>query len=254
VTRRRRTLVFLPALALLAAMLGWGMSGLPGFGDRDSAYAREAIKIALQQRHTGNTVNAVTFDIRGFDTLGEEFILFAAVVATVALLRQTRDEQEDREELEDAMRQHRPATGSTLLVSYVLMPITTLLGLYVIAHGHVSPGGGFQGGVVLATSVHLLYVGGGYGYMNRARPVSVHELGEALAAGGFVVVGVAGLVQSSTFLVNLMPPGALRSLLSSGNVGLLNGIVGLEVATAAIVIVAKFLEQYVQVRARRSLS
>ncbi|MDP1222791.1 hypothetical protein Q6313_26710, partial [Klebsiella pneumoniae] len=57
-------------------------------------YADLAPKIMLDERHVSNAVTGVTFDLRGFDTLGEEFILFAAALGAAVLLRAQRTEKE----------------------------------------------------------------------------------------------------------------------------------------------------------------
>ena len=85
-SRRARLAVGLVALAALAALLVWGVSGLPDYGHPRGPYANLAPKIMLDERHVTNAVTGVTFDLRGFDTLGEELILFVAALGAAVLV------------------------------------------------------------------------------------------------------------------------------------------------------------------------
>jgi multicomponent Na+:H+ antiporter subunit B len=168
-------------------------------------------------------------------------ILFAAVVGCVILLRQTRDEHRDRPAPEKVAR---PVRRHALLV----LPVALLTGLYVIAHGQLSPGGGFQGGVVAATSLHLLYLGADYRALERVRPVGLYETGDAIATSAYVVTGLAGLIGGTAFLANtVLPYGTFNTLSSGGTVPLLNAAVGMEVACAVVVLLARFLDQAVEI-------
>jgi multicomponent Na+:H+ antiporter subunit B len=213
---------------------------LPGFGGTRHPYGDRAVRASLA-RHTANTIASVNFDQRAFDTLGEMSILFAAVLGTVVLLRQTRDERRARPE---------PAQVAFPVRRYALivLPVALLTGLYVIAHGQLSPGGGFQGGVVAATALHLLYLGADYRALEKARPVGLYEVGDALAACAYVVTGIAGLVGGTAFLANtLLPYGTFNTLSSGGTVPLLNAAIGMEVACAVVVLLARFLDQAVEI-------
>src|SRR5207302_10677777 len=79
------------------------MTGLPDFGHYHGVYGRVIDGIGVSVRHATDLVTALNFDIRGFDTLGEEFILFGSVLGVVLILRQMREEQQDanREEAEE---------------------------------------------------------------------------------------------------------------------------------------------------------
>ena len=79
-SERARVVVFGIGAAGLAALIGWGLSGLPAFGDFDGAYALLINHVVVAQRHATDAVTAVNFDYRALDTLGEEFILFTSVV------------------------------------------------------------------------------------------------------------------------------------------------------------------------------
>jgi multicomponent Na+:H+ antiporter subunit B len=245
-SRRLRLVVFALGAGLTGALLVVAFTGLPSFGTSYHPYGDRAVHASVDHQKTSNVVSSVNFDQRATDTLGEEFILFTAVIGTLVLLRQLREERED-DESADAPLTPR-SLPSTPLVAYVMLGITTLVGLYVVAHGHLSPGGGFQGGVVLGTAVHLLYVGGGYAAIRRARPVAFYEILDAVGAAGFVILGLAGIVLTGDLLANVLPLGALGDILSGGDVELLNALVGLEVASAVIVILSRFLEQYAEVR------
>ena len=122
-----------------------------------------------------------------------------------------------------------------------------LIGLDVVAHGHLTPGGGFQGGVIIGTGLHLLYVAGRYAALRRVAKVRLFELGEALGAAGFAVLGVAGVATGGAFLANLVATGHLGALFSGGTVPILNGLVGIEVASATMVLLSKFLDQALRV-------
>src|SRR5207248_2880849 len=78
----------------LAAVLVVGMTGLPDFGHWHGVYGLVVNGTELTERHATDFVTALNFDLRAFDTLGEEFILFASVTGVVLLLRQLRDEGE----------------------------------------------------------------------------------------------------------------------------------------------------------------
>ncbi|WP_460519061.1 MnhB domain-containing protein [Flindersiella endophytica] len=242
--RARLVLFGIGALGLLA-LLAIGFTGLPEFGSQSHPYGDRAVA-AAEQQHTANAVASVTFDQRSYDTLGEEFMLFTAALGAVVLLRRVRHEEEE----DGWQHTYGPAEvfDAVRLVGLVLLPVTVVAGAYVILHGHVSPGGGFQGGVVLATGLLLLYLAGDYRALEAMRPVPVFEVGEAIGAAGYVVVGLLGLTTGGAFLLNVLPLGRFGSLGSSGIVLALNITVGVEVASAMMLMAAKFLEQALLIR------
>ncbi|MEV6741641.1 MnhB domain-containing protein [Streptomyces sp. NPDC051104] len=239
-TRRVRVVVLALGGACLAALLVAACLGLPSFGGSRHPYGDRAVHASLS-RQTANTIASVNFDLRAFDTLGEMSILFASVLGTVVLLRQTRDEKRATPEPEAVAP---PVRRYTLIV----LPVAVLTGLYVIAHGQLSPGGGFQGGVVAATGLHLLYLGADYRALERIRPIDVYEIGDALSASGYLVMGLAGVLAGTAFLANtLLPYGTFNTLSSGGTVPVLNAAIGMEVTCAIVVLLARFLDQAVEI-------
>jgi multicomponent Na+:H+ antiporter subunit B len=240
VSRRTRLWLLLAGGAGLTVLLVAACLELPSFGGESHPYGDRAVRASLA-RHTANTISSVNFDQRAFDTLGEMTILFGAVLGCVVLLRQTRDEHRARPE---------PAEVAVPVRRYalVVLPVALLGGLYIVAHGQLSPGGGFQGGVVAATALHLLYLGADYRALERVRPVGLYEVGDALAASAYLVTGLAGLIGTGAFLANtLLPYGTFNTLSSGGTVPLLNAAIGMEVACAVVVLLARFLDQAVEI-------
>jgi multicomponent Na+:H+ antiporter subunit B len=237
-SRRVRTVLCLAGAVGVAVLLLSALPGIPPFGGTFHPYRDAALDRAI--RHTTpNVVSSVNFDQRAIDTLGEEFILLAAVVGAAALLRPTGEEPGR------APKEGGYLLPATRFMGYLLLPVTVLVGFDVVVHGHLTAGGGFQGGVVLATGWHLLYISGSYPALARLRPLDWHEYAEAAGAAAFVLTGTAGLVTCGAFLANLLPLGTFGSLLSAGTVPLLNIAVGVAVASGVIVLLAQFLRQAV---------
>jgi len=252
VNRGARSGLFAVAALGMAALLGWAFAAAPAFGAPSHPYGDLAVQTALAGRATANAIASVTFDQRGLDTMGEEFILFAAVLGASVLLRREPDEFADPDDDEGARDRPSPGPSPEMihLAGYLVLPVVVVVGIYVIAHGHLTPGGGFQGGIVLATALHLLYIAGDYPALRRLRPQRVFEISEASAAAGYVVLGLVGLAVSGAFLYNLLPYGTLGQLASAGTVPLLNVAVGLEVGSAMVLLLAEFLEQTLILRRR----
>ena len=245
-----RRVLFLISATGLIALLGWGMAGLPDVGEYPGPYGDVLNDHAVEERHALNVVAAVTFDYRGFDTLGEEFILFAAVIGVALLLRAHRDEQETEAEDEAESRRPPPTSDAVRLLGLGLVGPTVLFGIYVVAHGHLSPGGGFQGGVVLATALLLVYLAGRFVTYERLGPESYIEVAEGTAAAAYVGIGLAGLALGAAYLDNFVPLGKIGDLFSAGTIPLINAAVGLEVAAAFVLLCDEFLEQAIVVRRR----
>jgi len=240
--------MFLAAALSLGVLVLWAYGGLPDFGHYRGPYGDVLNAVSVPERNITDVVTAVNFDYRGFDTLGEEFILFAAVIGVAILLRAQRDE-EQREASEFAFGRSAPRTSDAVrVVALSLAGPTVVTGLYIVAHGHLTPGGGFQGGVVLATALLLVYLAGEYSFLRRAAPLSLVEVCEAIGGGGFAVIGLAGLIAGAAYMENVLPLGQVGQLNSAGTVPLINLAVGLEVAAGFVLILVEFLEQTLMVR------
>jgi multicomponent Na+:H+ antiporter subunit B len=233
--RGARLALFAASGALLAGLLVWGLTGLPAFGDFQGEYGRILNGAAGTERHVTNVVSSIVFDYRGFDTLGEEFILFAAVMGVALLLREARDERErPRDEVRsDAVRG----------VGLALVGPTVVLGLYVVAHGLLTPGGGFQGGVALASGVLLLYVAGRYRAYRAATPQTFVDIAEGTGAGAYVVVGLAALASGAAYLANVVDLGTRATLAAAGTITILNTATALAVTAALVLLFHEFLEE-----------
>jgi multicomponent Na+:H+ antiporter subunit B len=239
-----RLWVLAAGLGGFAALLAWGLAGLPELGHYPGPLGDIAKTVLPAERSADNVPTAIVFDLRGFDTLGEESILFAAVTGVALLLRElSGHEPRPKEEAteDDELR----------LLGLALVPPTLLLGLYLVTFGHLTPGGGFQGGVVLATAFALLYLGGGSRSLDRLAPHSLAEAAEGTGAGAFVVLGLLGLAIGGTFLENALPFGRRGDILSAGTIPALNWIVALAVAGAFVLLVREFLQELLLERAER---
>lgn len=250
-TRRARTVLFLVSAAVLALLLGLALAQLPGYDAPLGAYASYIAQHAVEQRQATNTVMAVTFDYRGLDTLGEEFMVFAAATGAVVLLRAGRGEHDDRHAAKLEERRAPDTTEVMRSLAGALVPLTVVLGAYVVAHGHLTPGGGFQGGVALAGALLFAYVGGRALAARRAEPIGLAEVTEAVGAAGFALVGLGGLIFGAAFLNNFLGHGSKGALLSGGTIPLGNLAVGIEVAGAFALVLVEFLDQVLFVRRSR---
>jgi multicomponent Na+:H+ antiporter subunit B len=250
-SRRVRLTVFAVAATGLAAVLVIGFAGLPDFGDFHGVDGNVINGVGVTERHATDLVTALNFDFRGFDTLGEEFILFGSVLGIVLILRDLRDEQEGPS-LDEAEEHHAFGGASEALRTLVLIlvPVMLALGGYIVVHGQITPGGGFQGGIVLATAPLALFLAGRYLRTRFVSPHTLLEVGEAVGAAGYAMVGVAGLVFVGIFFKNFLPLGISGHLLSAGQIDVASTAVGVEVSGAFLVAWSEFLDQAMMVRRR----
>jgi multicomponent Na+:H+ antiporter subunit B len=170
VSRTTRLALFGVAAVGLGAVLVIGLAGLPAFGDYRGVYGHVLDGIGVTERHATDLVTALNFDIRGFDTLGEEFILFASVLGVVLILRQLRDEHQHPNQEEVDEHKFVGASEALRALSLVLIPVLLALGVYIVVHGQITPGGGFQGGVILATGPLAVFLAGRYLRMRIVAP------------------------------------------------------------------------------------
>jgi multicomponent Na+:H+ antiporter subunit B len=231
----------------LGALLVWGTNALPDFGHYAGPYGDIIAKQAEPQRHMANAVTAIVFDYRGFDTMGEELLLFAAASAVALLLRATR--AHETHGIVDAVRSDA-VRGLGVLAAIA----TLLLGLQVVAHGFLTPGGGFQGGVVLASAFGLVFLTTEYHAYARIAPTELAEPLESFGAGAYVVLGIVALALGMSFLENFLPLGVTGRLRSGGSAALVNWASALAVAGGFLLIFSEYLEENMAARYGREKS
>jgi multicomponent Na+:H+ antiporter subunit B len=244
VTARQRRWLFLAGMAGLAAFYLWGISGLPGFGNYPGPYGYIINRIAVGQTHATGVVSAVNFEYRGFDTVGEEFILFIAAIGVSTVLRHLRGEREEPAAREIRARNEPRTSEAVRQLALIFTGPVLLMGWWLGSHAQTSPSGGFQGGVVLAAAFTMIYLAGQYLVFERFSPVSLTDAVGAVGAGGFAAVGMAAVALGMPYLANFLPLGASPGAVSSsGTVALISFFVGIEVAAAFLLIVSELLEQ-----------
>jgi multicomponent Na+:H+ antiporter subunit B len=251
-SRRARLMLFAVAVAGFGVVLVYGLSGLNAFGDYKGVYGNVIDGIGVTERHATDLVTALNFDIRGFDTLGEEFILFASVLGVVLILRQMRGEHERPAQHEGDEHTFAGASEALRALSLVLIPLILAVGVYIVVHGQITPGGGFQGGVILAAGPLVVFLAGRYLRMKIVAPHTLVELGEAAGAVGYALVGMGGLIFAGVFFKNFLPLGTPGHLLSAGQMDVASAAVGLEVSGAFLVAFSEFFDQAIAIQSSES--
>jgi multicomponent Na+:H+ antiporter subunit B len=108
-------------------------------------------------------------------------------------------------------------------------------------HGAQTPGGGFQGGVVLSTAPLLAYLAVGPAMLPRIAPERLLDIGEAAGALGYICVGALGLLAGGAFVENVLPLGQTGKLWAAGTIPALNLASGLAVSAGFLVLLSTFL-------------
>ena len=157
-TDRLRLRLFLVFGGIFLGLYCYAAANLPAWGYYRGPYGDTISRMAVYERHATDSVNAINYDYRGFDTLGEEFILFTAVLGVMLLLRR-EDETGDNSQASSIKVSDTPRLSTTIqAIALPAVFVTVIFGFYIGLHGQLTPGGGFQAGVILATAPLLIYV------------------------------------------------------------------------------------------------
>jgi multicomponent Na+:H+ antiporter subunit B len=180
-----------------------------------------------------NLVSAIYLDYRLFDSLFEAGILLIAVSGVMWISQHTITEKNATFMLD---KQKTPELFITF--SRLLYPIMLLFGMYVIINGHISPGGGFQGGAIVATAILILY------YIDISKTIDVNKILtiEKFLFITLLTIAFLSLITRGEVFTNFIPldgPFELKSIYLI----LLNVIIGAKVALGLIAIFTAFLKE-----------
>ena len=131
-------------------------------------------------------------------------------------------------------------SGMTIIVktiTRITVPTIILYGCYIIFHGHLTPGGGFAGGVIIALALLNVMIAFGRKFTNNWLNINFLEKLESISATLFLVLGILGFFIGNAFLFNFINHGELFRLLSAGTIPVLNIIIGIEVAMSLFLVV-----------------
>jgi multicomponent Na+:H+ antiporter subunit B len=130
--------------------------------------------------------------------------------------------------------------GMTVIVkktTQLIAGMIFLYGIYIIVHGHLTPGGGFAGGVILAGSFILLILANGSDYLKLIHEESGSTLIENIAILIVLLLALSGLlIGTKVFFSNWLPKGTVGELVSAGMLPLYNIFIGIEVAASILTI------------------
>jgi multicomponent Na+:H+ antiporter subunit B len=200
--RTSRKILSFVVVTLAALVVIYATFDKPPFGTADAPVQTHVAPWYLETTQTHidipNVVTAVLGSFRGYDTLGEVFVVFTAGIGVLFLLA-GGDGSKSRQAPKEAnigLRQHLiPRVVGRLLIPFIL-----LFGLYVQFHGEYGPGGGFQAGAIIAAAVILFALLEGE---ERALRVIPRRVLIGLMAGGAILygaVGIAGIALGGNFL------------------------------------------------------
>jgi multicomponent Na+:H+ antiporter subunit B len=241
-TDRMRTRVFFIAGPAFLALYCFSVLNLPPWGQYRGPYGDEISRLAVYERHATDAVNAINYDYRAFDTLGEEFILFTAVLGVMMLLR--REENSGSKPLQEVTDDQKMST-TVRAATIPAVLVTIVFGLYVGLHGQLTPGGGFQAGVILATASFLLYVGENTAAFRRVTSHVAVEVTEAAGAASYALIGLTPLLFGVPLLTNILPLGITGDVFSSGTIALISACVGVEVTAAFLLVTYTYLQEII---------
>lgn len=132
--------------------------------------------------------------------------------------------------------------GMTVIVKTIsswVKVLIVLFGIYIILFGHLTPGGGFAGGVILASSYVLLMLAFGGEFVKKDLPLSLVSKLDCIGAFMFILIAILGLVFGGTFFVNFLVEkyGQPLNLLSAGTIPFSNIAIGLKVGASLFLVI-----------------
>ncbi len=185
------------------------------FGEDRNTVGDYYLNNTIEQTGSVNTVTSIIVSYRGFDTLGEVTVLFLAATGLGAILFDKKGKKRRRQHASLIIR----------VSAHLIYPLIILLGAYVFIHGHLTPGGGFQGGAIIATGVLLMFMS----YRSFEASHKALTYLESIAGITFVVIGFVGLIWGGSFLQNFLPLGTPNELFSAGVIPIIYTAVGIKV-------------------------
>lgn len=126
-----------------------------------------------------NVVNVTLVDFRAFDTFGEITVLGIAALTIFALLQPVArgpSGQRLREWVADLPRSPERHPMMFAVAARLLLPLATMIGLFIFLRGHNLPGGGFIAGLVVSIAMLMQYMASGFEWADQRRRVDEHML------------------------------------------------------------------------------
>jgi multicomponent Na+:H+ antiporter subunit B len=188
-------------VGILALLIIYSTFDNPRLGDPDAPVHQHVAPWYLEKTPEymdfPNVVTAILSSFRGYDTLGEVFVVFAACIGVLFILGVSPPRKSVQVSVKKSGLRHHLIPQ---VVGRMLIPFIVLFGLYTQFHGEYGPGGGFQAGAIIATGIILYALLEGEAAALRAVPRRVllgMVVGGALLYGG---VGVICMLMGGTFL------------------------------------------------------
>jgi len=225
-----RKIISILLLVIIASGITFSLLKIP-FGISKTKVGNYYIKNGIEQTGATNIVTSVVVNYRGFDTLGEITVLFIAAIGLGAVLRAGRKKKSERK--------IEPASLILYTGCRFLFPLILLFGTYIFIHGHLTPGGGFQGGAVIASAFLLIYLG----CRERRINETVTKVTDSLGGLIFVVTGLIGLAVGNYFLINFLPKGIPNLLFSAGIIPIIYIAIGFKVGSELAGIIDGLMEE-----------
>lgn len=227
--------VIVTGLLLLTAVMDfpdWAAVNSPA-GTHVSPYY---LTRSMEDTAVPNVVTSVLADYRGFDTMFETAVIFSAGIAVLFVLRRFGREKK----VPEGDERRDPAYRDRIIqmVTRQMVPFIQLFALYVVAHGHHSPGGGFQGGVILGASFILLALS----YNLRMMLARISERSSILLGNTGVLIyagiGILCVLLGANFLDYSVLSGILPATDSvhARSHGMLGVEIGVAIAVTAIMV------------------
>jgi len=225
-----RKIISTVILLILALGIILSLMEIP-FGTPKTKVGTYYIDKGIKDTGATNIITSVVVNYRGFDTLGEVAVLFIAATGLGAVLA-TVEKKKLKSKIEKASLVL--STGCRFLFPFVL-----LFGAYIFIHGHLTPGGGFQGGAIIASAFLLFYLG------CRSKRISERGSKALESLGGliFVITGLLGLFIGGYFLMNFLPKGIPNNLFSAGIIPVIYVAIGFKVGSELAGVIDNLIEE-----------
>ena len=203
------------------------VANLPPYGSDDTPTVNEVAERYVEKgtEETGavNTVAGMILDYRAFDTLGESFVLFTAMCA-VTMLMNTSHRRKIRRLDQDIVDYYQDPIIRT--VCKLVIPIILVFGVYILLNGHLSPGGGFSGGAIMASALIIYALVWGSERASRAIPAKALKIIVLCALGFYACSKTYSFFTGANHLHSIISPGTPGRILSAGLILPLNVAVG----------------------------